>query len=198
MLPMRYHRVMADKPERIDWRVQTQPGGGFVPWRPGWALPGRWRTRLSGEHLPYDVELEFVADEERGPDCRSIRLLVRDGGEPIGARAIRDVPIAACISTAIGAAAWREGHRPGQVVYEFGGGEDVAVTEQHDLARRAVRAQTNSDEHLREVADVYRRADEKPTRAVQDHFAPVSYSTAARWVMHARRRGFLPPHRQED
>ena len=178
-----------DDQGRKRWQITTRLGRGFVAWRPGYGLPRRWTSRLDGDHLPYVVELDFVADDERGPDCRSVRFLVREGGEPIAGRAIREVPITECLNVAIGAAAAREEQRPGEVVYRIGGG-DPDVTEQHQLAARAPRT---SDEHLREVADVYSRTPEKPTQAVQHHFAPTSYSTAARWVMQARRRGFLPP-----
>ena len=133
--------------------------------------------------------LDFEADKH-GPACRSIRLIARDGAPPIGARTVRGVPVQECINTAIGAAAVREEHRPGVKVITFGGGSRD-VTEQHTLAAQVAPRMT--DEHLREVADIYSRALEKPTRAVHDHFAPVSYSTAARWVSHARQRGFLPP-----
>lgn len=47
-------------------------------------------------------------------------------------------------------------------------------------------------EHLREVADVYRRAERTPTKAVAAHFK-ASHSTAARWVGMARSEGFLGP-----
>jgi hypothetical protein len=51
-----------------------------------------------------------------------------------------------------------------------------------------------TDDHLREVAEVYRHADnvgEPPTRSVARHFrAP--HSTAAKWVATARRKKFLP------
>ena len=181
---------MSDRDEtRREWRISTTPRGGFVSWRPGLALPLHWQTRLEAEHLPYTVELDFEADKH-GPACRSIRLIARDGAPPIGARTVRGVPVQECINTAIGAAAVREEHRPGVKVITFGGGSRD-VTEQHTLA--AQMAPRMTDEHLREVADIYSRALEKPTRAVHDHFAPVSYSTAARWVSHARQRGFLPP-----
>ncbi|MFJ2631097.1 hypothetical protein ACIO6U_03910 [Streptomyces sp. NPDC087422] len=52
-----------------------------------------------------------------------------------------------------------------------------------------------TDEHLHEVAQVYRMADNMgvpPTREVANHFkAP--HSTAAKWVASARRKKFLPP-----
>jgi hypothetical protein len=52
-----------------------------------------------------------------------------------------------------------------------------------------------TDEFLREVANVYRRAENSempPTREVANHYkAP--HSTAGKWVASARKKGFLPP-----
>lgn len=52
------------------------------------------------------------------------------------------------------------------------------------------------DDHYRRVAEIYSKAwrrGEPPTQAVERHpdFAPLSHSTAARWVRECRRRGFL-------
>jgi hypothetical protein len=48
------------------------------------------------------------------------------------------------------------------------------------------------DAHLHEVSDVYRTAERHPTKAVAERFG-VPRPTAARWVMTARKRGFLEP-----
>lgn len=60
---------------------------------------------------------------------------------------------------------------------------------------RPQRGKRLPDEHFEQVADVYRAATfarQNPTRAVSDAFA-AKYSTAARWVMVAREKGFLGP-----
>lgn len=52
-----------------------------------------------------------------------------------------------------------------------------------------------TEAHLSEVVAVYQQATaqgEGPTRAVSNHFN-VAHSTAAKWVMGARRRGLLAP-----
>lgn len=54
-----------------------------------------------------------------------------------------------------------------------------------------------TSDHLQLVARVYNGADDKPTQAVQRHFA-VSHSTAAKWVGKAREEGLLPPARSVD
>ncbi len=49
--------------------------------------------------------------------------------------------------------------------------------------------------HFADVAAVWREAQQQsstPTRAVQERFK-VSYSTAAHWVVRARKMGLLPP-----
>lgn len=186
--PMHYHRDRMMKETERRWRVSTSPGGGFVSWRGGYGLPFRWTTSLDREELPYVVELDF-ATSEAGPQCRAVRFSARENGEPISARRVRDVPIAECIQLAIASAAVREERGPGVVTYRLGGSD---VSEQAKLARSPEHG-TSSDEHLRKIAKTYRNADKNPTQAVQDAWPFYSYSTVARWVMEARRRGLLPP-----
>lgn len=173
---------------RTTWAAKNTYGGGFVDWRPGYSLPRRWTTELDRQDLPYVVELEFAA-EDGGPSCRAVRLIAREESPPISARSIREIPVAECIRVAITSAAVHTEKRPGEIVYQLGGG-DPDLTAQLRMARTPDRR--TSDEHLREVAEVYRRASEKPTQSVQDAYGWISYSTAARWVMQARQRGFLP------
>ena len=188
---MPYHGdIEQERGVRREWRVSTEHRGPPVPWRPGYGLPRRWKTKLDSEGLPFSVELEFAAGAD-GPRCRVIQLEARDDGAPIGARDIRRVPIGECIQLAIASAAMREERRPGVISYQFGGGHPN-VTEQVKLARPV--DERTKDAHMRKVADIYHAHEEtgKPTQAVQDEFS-CSYSTAARWVMQARQRGFLSP-----
>jgi hypothetical protein len=175
--------AMGDDVEK-QWRVTTEPGGGFVSWRPDYALPRRWRTTLDAEHLPYRVELEF-ATRNGTPECWAMRLVARDDGEAISASRVRVIRIEECIRVAITAAAMRIERRGEEIVFTPGSPD---LTERVELASRP-----GSDDHLREVAKVYEQASEKPTLAVQQALGPVAHSTAARWVVEARRRGFLPP-----
>ncbi len=59
--------------------------------------------------------------------------------------------------------------------------------------RRTGRRWAVTDEHLREVAEVYRSGHPRGTEAVMHRFEPVSHRTASRWVSLARERGYLPP-----
>ncbi|MFF7884320.1 hypothetical protein ACH40F_29125 [Streptomyces sp. NPDC020794] len=56
--------------------------------------------------------------------------------------------------------------------------------------RGTPRRNSVTKQHLQEVADVYRRAQKAPTKAVAAHFK-ASHSTAARWVGMARAEGYL-------
>jgi hypothetical protein len=178
---------MANKIEK-EWQVRTAPRGGFVSWRPGYGLPLHWTTSIDRADLPYVVELEF-ASGEAGPRCEALQVRAREDGQPITARRIRDIPIAECIQLAIASAAVREEHEPNVVSYTLGGTD---LTEQAKLARSPEHG-TGSDAHLREIAKTYNEATTNKTQAVQDAWPFYSYSTCARWVMEARRRGFIPP-----
>jgi hypothetical protein len=191
------------------WRVRVnrdEKAGPPVPWRPGYVLPRHWTATIEAESLPYAVELDMVADDG-GPRCRAIRLEAEPGGE-ISSREIRRVPLSRCLPLAIGFAALREGpsyaYTPdtaivGNWTHQGHALPDPAgYVEASKLARPSdVRTK---DARLREVAEAYKAAQErtgKPTQAVERELH-CSYSTAARLVMEARRRGFLPPSRRSQ
>ena len=184
---------MAKRDTEKRWNVSTIPALGYVSWRPGYGLPLRWTSRLEREDMPYIVELDFATNPATGPECRAVRLLAREDGEPISARGVRNIPIGEFMQTAITGAAAREEHGPRGVVTYTPGAADL--TEGAKLARPRTRPTDRriSDEHLQTVANIYSAHEEgKPTQAVADELF-ATYSTAARWVMEARRRGFLPP-----
>jgi hypothetical protein len=72
---------------------------------------------------------------------------------------------------------------------------DVLKAAQSEPRKRTGRPPIYPPEHFAEVARVYSEhlADggRTPTKAVQEHFAPVSKSAAAKWVARARERGLL-------
>jgi hypothetical protein len=192
---MHYHDAeMAKNGTEKRWNVSTTPALGYVSWRPGYGLPLRWTSRLEREDLPYVVELDFATNPGTGPECRAVRFLSREGGEPISARRVGDIRIGECMQIAITGAAAREEHGPGGMVTYTPGAADL--TEQATLARPRTRPTDRriSDEHLQAVASIYRAHLEsgRPTQAVADELF-ATYSTAARWVMEARKRDFLPP-----
>jgi hypothetical protein len=70
-----------------------------------------------------------------------------------------------------------------------------AYAEARDLPSGKRKRVRITDDHLREVAQVYRVAENlgrPPTREVANHFK-TPHSTAAKWVATARRKAFLPP-----
>lgn len=70
-----------------------------------------------------------------------------------------------------------------------------AYAEARDLPTSKRKRVRITDDHLREVARVYRVAENMgmpPTREVANHFK-TPHSTAAKWVATARRKKFLPP-----
>lgn len=67
-----------------------------------------------------------------------------------------------------------------------------AIARTYSEARRRTRLKVN-DEHLAEVAELYRaNIDDGPWLAIRDRYG-VAESTAARYVMLARKAGLLPP-----
>jgi hypothetical protein len=158
-----------------------------VRWRPGLTLPRQWtETFDASERLPYRVELELEGDRD-GPQCRAIRLVARPG-ETITASGLREVPLGQLIRLSAIEALGADMQAAADAVMasRFGG----SMSESGDVIEPADHA---SDEHLQRVAEVYLAARKKPTQAVHDNWPFVSYSTAARWVGLARRRGFIPP-----
>lgn len=180
------------------WRVHITPGKGFVDWHRPYALPRRFKATVEGDSLPYIVHLEMSAGEH-GVEGNAVHYERREGGPPITSRGVRSLPLGEVIQTAVAAAAWEKREGPGSITYVPGGDPDL--TDRFEVAAPASLrpGQRVTDEHLQRVAKVYEAALETPTRAVQEHreWAPISYSTAARWVGEARRRGLLakPPER---
>lgn len=199
---MLYHRDMRADDSKPKWRFSVRNAGPLVPWRPGYFLPAYWQATVDGPDLSYLVELEFVVGDN-GPSCRAVRFIAREGGIEISPREIRHVPVGRCVQLAIGAVAKVEDQappRPGARL-SYGGERPgtyaPAGVEAFKLARPS--DSRTKDARLREVAEIYKAAEEsgKPTQAVQDALY-MSYSTAARLVGEARRRGFLPPSRRNQ
>jgi hypothetical protein len=191
---MHYHRVtMTGQDKRQEWRISTTFGGPPVPWRPGYGLPRKWRSRLERDDLPYYVELELTAGDA-GPQCRSARFEARNDDIQITARQIREIPMGECIQLAVTAAAMRADHRPNEIAYQLGGGH-YNLTEQFEEARPLDRR--TDDERVREAARVYAENEPtgKPKMAVEAAMN-ISSSTASRLIREGRRRGFLAPSKR--
>lgn len=167
----------------------------LTDWQPGYALPSRFSAAIDADWLAYPVELELVAAESK-VRCVGLTLNARDGGKDVAARDMRKVPLGECIRLAT-TAALRPIERTGNALtIQLMGPTDA--TEASKLASRGPQRRV-TDKTLRETADIYLHAEHKPTDAVHRLHSekPISYSTAARWVMKARERGFIPPTKEK-
>jgi hypothetical protein len=179
--------------DALRWRVQTTTLGlDWVPWRGDLYLPTRWRSRVDGEHLPFRAELTLVAESE-DVRCEAISFSAREGGEAITPRGLRKMPTGALVEVAVTSATQRAEHKADELVIRFAGPGKGNQWDDGELLDMRPARERGSAPHLRDVAVVYLGAERSPTLAVQDHFGPIGYSTAAHWVAKARRRGFIPP-----
>lgn len=124
----------------------------------------------TGPGLPFDVEIEA--------ELEGTRMVVRSIRTPRGeitSEALRQVPVARILSLGV-----------------------VSLVGTMNLAGRnlqAAKVEGPTEKTLKLVARIYRLAylgGEKPTQAVAN-LLDVPRSTAARWVQHSRREGFLGP-----
>lgn len=160
-------------------------GQSIVPLRDGRLAP-RWSSRtFRDEWRGLEVSVE---GEIRDGDvvCVGLKIIVRDDGA-IAKQDLRDLPLARFLALTV--APWVF-VREAEVVHTFGENvTEVAET----LPRRKRRI---GDDHLREVADVYRQAvtegRRNPTKAVGEELG-LNRSTAGKHVQRARERDFLGP-----
>jgi len=155
------------------------------------ALPERFSAEIDDPGYPYAVELE-IAVRYGLPTCSRLVLSQRDGGEPVSSRGLRAVPLTRYLALATAQAALKAYPQvDGSVAYEPMWGEEVVRGPEDIEGPRPM-----SDEHLREVARIYReavgRGSNAPRRAIEaDPRWHASTATVGRWVQAARRRGFL-------
>jgi hypothetical protein len=154
----------------------------FVPFGPTLVLPASYT--FTAEGYPIGVSAVVEVDEE-GPHLASVTMTQLPGGPPVTTDTVRAVPLAKLLRTSAACAVWE----PRQLQ---GAGE---LRQKVDASRRRWRM---TDDHLRRVADVYRdnprdaAGRRAPVNAVMEQFG-TTRPTAGRWVMKARKRGFLPP-----
>jgi hypothetical protein len=154
-------------------------------------VPAAFTAELRAPDLPGVVTVRVRVDAKRGPLVEEVRLTARTG-RSISSQAFHQLPLAKIRDEIMAQAPT---YRPlvdeqGQVFGFAGrpaGGAPAAI--RAELRRHGYR---RVDDHLlREVADVYRAAQQHPTKAVAEKFS-VPRPTAARWVLVARQRGYLP------
>lgn len=148
---------------------------------PGVGVPRRFSAKVwdLGD-LPCDLELEAQLEGGRFVLTRLCGFR-REGGPALTSEILRAVPVARVLRAVLEA-----------ITHDVSRSGDGRV---HFSMTRVDREAGPTDENLRRVARVYRGAHlvgMPPTKAVQDHFG-LARSTAGRWVMEARRQGFLGP-----
>lgn len=178
-----------ERHSRISTSFDSAKVKAWLKWGPGFVLPDRFSAKIDGDWLPCRVELELAASD-RGVHCVALRLESRDAGEPVTASGLRGVPLGECIRLATAAMLRPAEHKPDELRIQLGP-HDLAETT--DLASRRPQRRIPRD-WLQEAADIYLSAPEHPTQAVerQHSQAPITYSTARRWVAEARQLGLIP------
>lgn len=173
----------------------------------GWWLPSRFVTWVEDATvLPNDVRLHLrIHDGE--PNCDLVELLAQKTyrssatpnmkyvqAVPITSKGLRQVPVANLIRTSILAALARRPVGDDGSVLHAQLDDWAALYARPDVPERR-RGKRLGDEHFQAVSAVYRNALSAglpPVQEVARRFH-VSGSTAGRWVVEARRRGFLGP-----
>lgn len=147
----------------------------------------------SGDEAPR-VEVTMDVEVDRSGQARCLELVVRPlDGQPITGARLRDIPVGRLLRIA-------SAESRSFVAYA---GDGVFVPPTPDERRAAYQGEGRrprqgsriTDEHLEEVASVYRAAlerDEPPTVAVMEEWCVVR-SAASRWIAAARAHGFLGP-----
>jgi hypothetical protein len=138
-----------------------------------------------GSDLPGPVTLRVLVEDARSPRVTEISIT----GRRLTGADLRKIPLARLRDAATTAASFRPlADEDGEIT---GGAQPMPST---TAVRTALRRQRRliDQEHLSEVAEAYTQAPTHPTQSVADKFA-VPRSTAARWVLLARRSGFLLP-----
>jgi hypothetical protein len=175
----------------------------LVPYGSELALPRTYTASADGEDLAYRVTLEVATDGDDGPRCTRVTYEQVEGGPAVATAGVRSIPLGQLLRESVGLAAWVPQSRDGEIV-----GATSFVPP--DELERAVREVTGgrrrwllTDEHLSEVASVYKAHRRNaagvraPTAAVMEHFG-VTRPTAGRWVMAARKRAASYRDRGQD
>ena len=191
-----------------DW---VRDGADLVRIGEQYALPVRFEATITPRSVEFPACRLRVVVENGRPVCEGLELKRQPAGPPVSGDALRRVPVAAYVARAVDEVGyWVVPADPPPTVTFDGEAvplpsiplddENVAVpmggigrTAEYRAVTRAPRRQGRvTDEKLREVADVYRRANATghPTKAVMEEWH-VERATASRWVRRAREAGFL-------
>jgi hypothetical protein len=181
---------MTDLYHPADMTIILEPGSWNKPVRWGRYLFPRSVTATVG--LPNGLVTMEVAIVDGRPACTG--LWKAPEGPPLSGEFLRQVPIGRLVRHIASRVAQEADLSPGRL---------RTRQEARNLASKAYRPQRGrrlTNEHLQDVADVYRTAYneyQRPTEAVMRKFK-TSRPTAGRWVSEARRRGLLPPTKERQ
>lgn len=158
-------------------------------------LVREYEVRFSDPAIPYEIEME-VRVEDGAPRCHELRVSRREGGPPITGEGLRRLPLGRILERAAPLAARvRTGRKRGPVVRTVRTHDDIRDFYAEWRLSKHRRPRSVDDELLRRVAEVYRAAQRRgdPPTATVAQVLHGSRSSAGRWVMLARERGFLGP-----
>jgi hypothetical protein len=155
-------------------------------------IPESFTAVLTATDLPGEVTVRVRVDAKRGPLVEEVTLTARKG-RSVSPEDLHRIPLAKIRDTVMAQAPTF------RLLVNEQGEVSGAAERAPGAASAAIKAELRrhtyqriDDAHLSEVAEVYGAAERHPTKAVAERFA-VPRPTAARWVMTARARGFLPP-----
>lgn len=150
-------------------------------------------TATFGFERDHTVRLELAMEQGR-PVCERIEVIRHPDRRPLDGEELRRLPLPRYVKLAYSGAALvrTQANEDGSVSWEPA--DDEQSSRVADLLTRSRRRNAITDSLLRDVAEVYRAADARPTTAVMEAFS-VSHSTAARYVRLARERNYLPSTR---
>lgn len=176
-----------------------------IPLGEGLAIPSRIDASTVVADLPVHLEITIELEEGR-PVCTELRCRQREGGPPITGTLLRDLKIATLVAQTTQHVAlrlmWRNGRWEGVHALsedpdrEYEDALSALAAEYRSVVRRPKRGQRWSDDHFKEIARLYREKLKSGSRSPNRDLANAlqfEASTVSKWVMEARRRGFLGP-----
>lgn len=168
----------------------------LVPYLGRLVIDREFEVTVKDPDLPYDVALRVRVDGGV-PQVVELVCSQRKGGLPVDGRGLRNIPVGELLADAVrDRARDSQNHRQKPLAE----GERFKGPLSTPTQTRA----HITDELLKEVADVYRSAVAlgRPVETVAEYFSEarpngtVPRNTARRWVVEARRRGFLEPSKR--
>ncbi len=171
--------------------------GGAMPIRtgPGTAIPSSFTAMVDDPAQPFLLDLVVKTLSGRRPEVVEVRVAVRDRAATDGGvttERLRPVKVARALTMALAQATER--------IYDDGSGMFRPVDELPTMGwgsgevAKPVRGEPISDDFLKLVAATYRTAVASGSRSPVLELSTQlggSRSTAGRWVVQARRAGFL-------